>query len=55
MDSVIKCDNSCNATNVRVLISINLLPSFVVFKQKAIALEDLRSLTESVNSAKEGV
>ena len=27
----------------------------LVFKQKAIALEDLRSLTESVNSAKEGV
>jgi len=26
----------------------------LVFKQKAIALEDLRSLTESVNSAKEG-
>ena len=27
----------------------------LVFKQKAIALEDLRTLTESVNSAKEGV
>ena len=27
----------------------------LVFKQKAIALEDLRSLTESINSAKEGV
>lgn len=26
----------------------------LVFKQKAIALEDFRSLTESVNSAKEG-
>ena len=54
MDSVIICDNSCNATNVNVFRSISLFPSFVVFKQNAIfsplfSLKAVNSLVGSVS------